>query len=232
MRRTRPASIVTAAALVLLSAGPLRAVRLDEARMIIELNDTDQDAGIQIFVDGEGWKRLKVFDPDGRKVFDVKGQGSVGMLGVTELFFESEEPSLEDLPLDQFMALFPEGRYRFKGKTTSGRNLKGSAQFTHVIPAAPALVSPVPGAVVDPANTVIEWMPVADPAGSRIVRYQVIVEREEPTLRVFSVDLSADATTVTVPPEFMESGTEYKYEVLAVEEGGNQTISEAEFETE
>lgn len=154
------------------------------------------------------------------------------MLGITELFFESEEPSLEELPLDQFLALFPEGRYRFRGRTVDGRSLRGSAVFTHVIPAAPQIVQPMEGLPVATTDTVIEWQPVADPAGSEIIRYQVIVEREEPTLRVFSADLSPRATTVTVPPEFLEPGTAYKVEVLAVEEGGNQTISEREFETE
>jgi hypothetical protein len=35
-----------------------------------------------------------------------------------------------------------------------------------------------------------------------------------------------------VPPEFMASGTAYKFEVLAIEASGNQTISEREFETD
>jgi hypothetical protein len=33
---------------------------------------------------------------------------------------------------------------------------------------------------------------------------------------------------VTVPPEFLEVGTVYKFEVLAIEAGGNQTITEGE----
>ncbi len=37
---------------------------------------------------------------------------------------------------------------------------------------------------------------------------------------------------MTVPPEFMDPGTEYKYEVLAIEASGNQTITEREFETD
>ncbi|MGH9464056.1 MAG: fibronectin type III domain-containing protein [Thermoanaerobaculia bacterium] len=227
--------ILVAAAVVTLFSGTLApeawAVRLDESRIIIELNSTDQDVGIQIFLDGEHWKRLKVFDPDGNKIFDVKGKGSVGALGVTELFMESEEPSLEDLPLDDFLALFPEGKYRFVGRTVDGRELKGTARFTHAIPEGPFLVQPAEGAVVDPDNTVVEWQAVADPPGSEIVGYQVIVERED-EVRVIDIKLSADITSVTIPPEFMEPGTEYKFEVLAIEDGGNQTISERAFETE
>lgn len=229
-------SLALVVAALLLAAGSTTgagAIPLDEARMIIELNDTDQDAGIQLFADGEGWRKLKVFDPDGRKIVNFKVRSSVRMLGgVTELFFESEEPSLDEFPLDQILALFPEGRYRFRGKTVDGRSLKGSALFTHVIPAAPQIVQPMEETLADPVNTVVEWQTVADPAGSEIVRYQVIVEREEPSLRVFSADLSARTTQVTVPPEFLEPGTDYKVEVLAVEKGGNQTISEREFSTQ
>jgi hypothetical protein len=32
---------------------------------------------------------------------------------------------------------------------------------------------------------------------------------------------------VTVPAELLEPGTEYGFEVLAIEEGGNQTITES-----
>jgi hypothetical protein len=84
--------------------------------------------------------------------------------------------------------------------------------------------------VVAPDHAVISWRPGDQPAGVEIVSYQVIVERENP-LRVFSVDLPATTTSVTVPPEFLESGTQYKLEVLAIEASGNQTITEIEFMT-
>ena len=53
-----------------------------------------------------------------------------------------------------------------------------------------------------------------------IVGYQVIVERLTPTLRVFSADLPATATKVTVPSAFMEPHTEYAFEVLAIDASG------------
>ena len=76
----------------------------------------------------------------------------------------------------------------------------------------------------------VVWNPVTGPPGIEIVAYQVIVEREDP-LRTFSVTVPASVTSVTIPPEFLEPGTEYKVEVLAIEAGGNQTISELDFET-
>ncbi|MDP2602094.1 MAG: hypothetical protein Q8S00_05820 [Deltaproteobacteria bacterium] len=54
--------------------------------------------------------------------------------------------------------------------------------------------------------------------------YQVIVG-------LFQVTVPATKTSVTVPPEFVESlaSGEQLFEVLAIEAGGNQTITESSF---
>ncbi len=202
-----------------------------DAKIIIELNATDQDVGIQVFLDGEAWKNVKIVSPGGRRILEVNGKGRLRKLGLTELFFESNEPSLDDLPLEEFLALFPEGEYTFLGSTVGGDKLVGAATLTHKIPDGPSIVSPEEGTVVDPKNTVIRWNPVTSPPGIEIVGYQVIVERENP-LREFSVTLPATTTSVAVPPEFLEPGTEYRFEVLAIEAGGNQTITQSSFSTE
>jgi hypothetical protein len=43
---------------------------------------------------------------------------------------------------------------------------------------------------------------------------------------------TTDRCSVTVPPEFLERGREYGFEVLAIERGGNQTITQSAFVTE
>ncbi len=65
-----------------------------------------------------------------------------------------------------------------------------------------------------------------------IVSYAVIVIREdvEPKLE-FTVTLPPTVTEVTVPSEFLLPGTEYKFEILAVEASGNQTLVESSFTT-
>jgi Fibronectin type III domain len=201
-----------------------------EAEIRIEVNSTDGDAGLQVDLDGEAWNEVTIVGPDGR-ILNVTAKGNLQTLGLTELFFESQEPSFDELPLEEFLELFPEGEYRFLGKTVEGTNLVSSATLTHDIPAGPIITAPRDGAVVNRKKTVIAWMPVTRPRGIEIVGYQVIVERPEPTLLVFSVDLPATATSVTVPREFLEPGTEYVFEVLAIEAGGNQTISEGFFQT-
>jgi Fibronectin type III domain len=203
-------------------------LELEEATMIIEFNSTDRDAGIQVFLDGEPWTKMRVKSPDGRRLLAVDAKGRLDNFGLTELFSESNEPELSELPLRKFKRRFPEGRYRFSGETIEGRKLVGSARLSHDIPPGPKLTSPPEGATVPETGLVASWQPVPNEGGIDIEGYRAIVERENP-LRVFNADLPASQTSVTVPAEFLEPGTDYKLEVQAIERSGNQTISEIEF---
>lgn len=205
-----------------------RPLRLDEATMIIEINSTDRDAGIQVFLDGEPWSEITVFAPAGRKILDVDATGRLNRFGLTELFSESHEPEFSELPLRQFKKRFPEGTYRFRGTTVAGRRLVGKARLSHDTPAGPKITSPVAGATVPEDNAVASWKRGRQPASVDIVGYRAIVEREEP-LRVFSADLPASVSSITIPAEFLQPGIEYKLEVQAIEKSGNQTISEITF---
>lgn len=79
----------------------------------------------------------------------------------------------------------------------------------------------------------VAWLPVPNPPGSTIVAYQVTVTQVLSVLpkRVFSVHLPAGTVRVTVPPQFLQRGAEYEFEVLAIEAGGNQTIHAGFFST-
>ena len=234
-RHIRALSLIAMAALAVgIAAADCWAAEDEEetslgAKIIIEFNATDEDLGIQAFFGGPSWEVVEIVGPDGRKVFHTD-RGSLKELGMNELSFESEEPSLEDLPLEQFLALFPEGKYDFVGKTVAGDDFEGTATLTHNIPDAPVVVWPEDGSV-NPDNAVIKWNPVASPPGIEIVGYQVAVEREDP-FRALTADVAPTSTSFTVPAEFLESGTEYKFEVLAIEASGNQTITVGFFETE
>jgi hypothetical protein len=210
------------------SAGHHRGeVQLEVSRLFFEYNSTDNDLGVQVSLDGENWRRLKIVNPDGRTIFDVEGKGPYRQLGLTELFFEGAEPSLDEFPLDQLLALFPEGQYAFDGVTVEGDELEGTAVLTHAIPAGPPNVHATLGA----ANSlVISWDGVTGPPAGfpvesiHIVGYQVILEP-------FQVTLPGSSRQVTVPPEFVASlpPGEQGFEVLAIEEGGNQTITVGSF---
>ena len=235
-RQMHTLSVFLLAAITLLVTTPkLWAIPLADARIIIEINATDGDAGIQIFLDGEGWNVCQVSDPNGTIVLNIQASGSVGRQGITELFFESAEPSFDEQTLAQLLALFPKGKYNINCMTTEGQALHGSATLTHKLPAAPVVISPEEGAGVDSnMPVVVQWQSVttAFPGGEPgvIAGYEIIVERLKDGLK-FSITLPATATFVTIPLEFIQPNTEYKFEVLAIEKSGNRTITESSFKT-
>jgi hypothetical protein len=210
--------------------GKGKPVLFEEAWLIVETNATDGDAGLQVFLDHDTWRSISIFLPDGTKILDIETQDVLVDYGLTELFSESSEPPFAKFPFEEFVKLFPEGRYTFAGETIDGKKLRSSVRLTHDIPAGPEIVSPEEDSIVSPGDVVVRWEQVTEPAGIEIVAYQVIVEREDP-LRVLDVKLPATATDLRVPAEFMEPGVEYKVEVLAIDKNGNQTITEVPFVT-
>lgn len=209
-------------------AGAGRANEFSIAKIYIEYNSTPSDLGFHVSLDGEDWKMLKIVNPNGATIFEVQGKGPYKDLGMTELFFEGAEPALADFPLHDLLALMPEGTYTFIGKTVDGVDLVSTATLSHAVPAGPPV-----SARVDDDDVTIRWRRVtAPPEGFpdrpiRIVGYQVIVES-------FQVTLPASSRRVTLPPEFVRSlePGEYPFEVLAIDQSGNQTITEGSFEIE
>jgi hypothetical protein len=212
-------------------------VDFEDVRLIIEFNSTDEDIGVQFFLDVDSWQSVRILNPLGKEIFDARARGRLLQLGGgTEMFLESQEPTLDELSLDEFFELFPEGTYRFAGRTPDGEVLTGEAEFSHDIPAGPEVTLPVTGgdecAANVPIPVVIAWNEVTttidgDPIG--IEAYEIIIEGEDVN---FDTIMPADAgTSLTVPAELLEPGTEYKSEVLAFAENGNQTITETCFVT-
>ncbi len=197
-----------------------------EARIYWEYNASANDLGVHVVLDAEDWKKIKIENPSEKTLFDVKGSGPYRTLGMTELFFEGAEPSLNEVPLAELLEMFPEGDYEFSGKLVGGEELESEAAFSHAIPAGPKVSHDLG------ANNylVIKWQEVTSPPqgfpAKKIViaGYQVIVDS-------FQVTLPASARSVTVPPEFVKSlgsGT-HPFEVLAIEASGNQTLTEGTF---
>lgn len=207
-----------------------QAKRLADTAIYIEINDTDGDAGIHVFLDGEGWDTMQMISPNGTE-FSVLAENSIGLQGITEFFFESAEPSFEEQSLEELLELFPRGVYRFRGTTTDGRPLRGNARLTHRLPMGPILVSPVDGEEVDPDDAVFTWLPVPDPPGGEIVGYEIVIGCEEPDFLSYTAQVGPEVTSLTVSPEILdqEDADECKWEVLAIEGSGNQTLTESEF---
>ena len=126
-----------------------RTIPLKASTMIIEYNASADDIGIQFFLDSDGWQSVEIFSPKGEQIFGAETEGSLTRQGGgTELFLESVEPEIADLPFERFFRRFPEGTYKFRARDNDGNLLKGNAEFTHDIPAGPKLVSPAEGATV------------------------------------------------------------------------------------
>lgn len=220
-----PAASVAVAVLAGTSTAAQQTIPFADARMIIEVNETDGDAGFQIFADAEPWRKFEVFRPDGSRIVDFEADSVLRNFGLTELFSESNEPPFDEFPLARFKALFPAGTYRFRGETAEGKLLVGSARFSHKIPRGPIVLSPLEGSTIDRDDAEVRWRPAPQPQGINVVRYQVIISGGEPS-REFSVFLPGSARKVEIPEEFLAPNTEYEGEVLAIEAGGNQTITQ------
>jgi hypothetical protein len=219
-------------------------IPLKDAKLNIEHNATDSDTGFQGFIDSEGWQSLDVRGPNGT-VLSFAGRGDLARLGLTELFFETVEPSNADLPIEEMLAKLPAGDYRIKGPTMengeSFGKTEGTAWLTHNIPAGPALLSPPAGATIPTTGLVATWGAVTETITGdsvNIIAYQLIIEKDEPPhphmigKMGLSMYLPSSVTSIAVPNGFLEPGTAYKWEVLAIEESGNQTLSSGEFQTQ
>jgi len=208
-------------------AKPRPDVPLEVAKIYWEYNSTDADLGIQVSLDGEEWERLKISDPNGKVIFEVRGRGSLGHVGLSELFFEGSEPSLSDVPLEEMLDRFPAGLYEFEGKTVDGEAIGGEAFFSHAIPAGPIVTTTV-GAndLVRIGWTAVTSTPPGFPSGTiDIAAYQVLVDE------TFQMNVPASVLSITLPPEFvaaLASGA-HTVEVLAIDRDHNQTITEASF---
>ncbi len=218
----------------------------DEAQIFFELNNTDGDLGIHALIDGEAWKRLEIEDPRERRMLAVIVRGRLRRQGLTEIFFESAEPTFDELLPEEFFARFPEGTYEVEGLTLEGEELESETEVTHLMPAPPVIrVNGVPAAEdcdegpipTAGAPVTISWDDVTlshPDLGRRnepvtVVNYEVVVEIDDTPFKSNAI-LPPGQTSLTVPPEFIaliESGEDVKYEVLVGEESFNQTAFES-----
>lgn len=236
-------------------------LEFDETEIFFELNDTDGDLGIHALIDGDGWKRLTMVGPDGNRMLHVRVKSNLRRQGLTEFFFESAEPTFDEVAPQTFFARFPAGEYEVEGETIDGREIEGETLVSHAMPSPPQPTVNGYGFDTDCDDedfvkvtepVMIAWPPVtmshpeAEGAGAGVQppvpvdihNYQVVVEAElemgdgSEFASVFSIILPPDTLTVTVPPEILALSDEFKYEVLAREASYNQTAVESCFALE
>ena len=139
--QTRHGVLFSTALLVLASVIPVWAeepeIPFDVAKVFFQLNDTDGDLGFHAFIDGEPWKNLEIESPDERTLLDIRTRSKLRLQGLTELRFESAEPTFDELDPSEFFSRFPEGIYEVEAETLEGDELESEVEISHVLPAPP-----------------------------------------------------------------------------------------------
>ena len=260
--------MVAAAAFILAVAAPElwandddgEEIPFDEANIFFELNDTDGDLGIHALIDGEAWKELEIEDPRGREMLHIRVKGRLKRQGLTEIFFESAEPTFDELSPEEFFDRFPEGTYEIEGETLEGDELESEIELSHVMPAPPENIKVNRQSAAEDCDAIdlpsvregrpviISWDPVTESHPTigedgpiEVIRYQAVAEweDEDEVVYVFSADFPPSdermRMRVTVPPQFIAAGIaagvdEFKFEILVREASGNQTAVESCFE--
>jgi hypothetical protein len=219
------AGIFAASALVpaLSSAGWKNVGQFEYATIHVERNATDGDTEIVITakpLSDLGLKTFAVLSPRWRKVAEVAAPAR--SRGLRELLFETPEP--EDSAI---LASYPEGGYLYFGVAPNGRQFLGSAELSHDLPAATAILSPTDGQEVPVGPLTVHWADVPDAA-------QYIFEFENESAdpeQSFTLNLPAGINSFEVPAALVVAGSDYQVGVATVHENGNVVFVEAAFTT-
>ena len=217
----------------------------DEAELFFELNNTDGDLGIHANIDGGPWKHLTIEDLNEKVILRIRANGRLRRQGMTQLEWESAEPTFDELSPAEFFARFPEGVYEIEGITLDNEELESEVELSHV------MAAPVPNVTVnglpaadscDEANlpqvtlpVFVDWDEVTHSHPTigtpdvpvEISRYQFFVERDDVKI---SVDLGEDVTDFPIPDAFLSEPGVWKYEIIARTEAGNNTAVESCFD--
>ena len=253
----RQVSLVIGAGLMVMSSQAGLGQEADElpfseAQLYFELNHTDGDLGIHGLIDGDAWKSLEIEGPGEQLLMNVWIRGSLRKQGMTEIFFESDEPSFDELTPAAFFKRFPQGIYEIEGITLEDEELEAEIRLSHVMARPPggikvngknaavncdATLPVVSEPVTLDWNAVTKSHPtVGTPnVNVTVLTYEVVgeIEREgqNPDVLVFKADLPRNVTAFVFPESFTAlADGEMKFEIVTKLTNGNQTAVESCFE--
>lgn len=219
-------------------------VEFSDTQLYFELNATDRDVGLHGRLDGPSWGNAKILGPGGTfHVIKAFSNTDSPEFGMTELFFESNEPPIAERSFAELLMLFPAGTYSFMGTTRDGQPMSGSDELTADMPCPPTLFN----AVHAGDDVVLRWRlepgsfdpdtEECDGDDVEVESIEVVVELEDTAseeTRSLTMALSPDVRRLEIPEEILDGldpeTTDAKFEVLVIEESGNRTASEREFE--
>ena len=76
------------------------------------------------------WKWISIENPNERRLLKARVRGALRRQGMTELFFESAEPTFDELDPANFFARFPAGEYEIEGLTLNGEEIESETMLT------------------------------------------------------------------------------------------------------
>lgn len=258
-KQHRPRTLTVAAAIAaggMLSTGAAATEPcgdFGECKALIEINASDGDIGFHFLKDGDDLRATHIEDPNGRKVFEDKAKGPLVEQKYTEIFGESAEPLCWEDPdadpdeeivtLEEFVARWVAGTYRFFGQGDQGEMSMGETELTHDLPAAPmdvafssGVVSWAPGddlgecADFDELTALVaEGVLPTHPAVVPVALWEVVFEPDDGSGLNYTVRVPGGQSSVTVPADYLAAlpaNTPAKVEVGAITEDDNATFTE------
>lgn len=214
--------VCTTAAAVAYTSAPAP-VQL-EASLILEMNDTDQDAEFVLTLDSdEAIEWLGIKNGVGRPVFGFRSN-DVANLGINKLSMESAEPDIATV-----LAAYPEGMYAIIGRTIAGSPITGTVTVSHDLLSPPTLIQPASDAadVSHTAPLTLQW--IVDPNANRyLVEFEL--EDADPPVEIVTT-VPGTVGSFVVPAELLEGDADYKWQVKAFNADGNAIATEFAFTT-
>lgn len=173
-----------------------------ECKALIEINATDGDIGFHFLMDGDDLNSARIYDPDGRKVFEDQAKGPLKEQKLTETFAESAEPLCwndpeadedeEVVTLEEFLDRWAAGFYLFTGSGDGGEKSFGETELTYHLPAAPA--------EVDFDGSVVTWE-AGDDLGNCASVPELDALVANGTLPIHPENVTVDAWEVVLEPD-------------------------------
>jgi hypothetical protein len=187
----------------------------------LDQNATDGDTELVLIAKGQdiGLKSLVIFAPNRRLVGAFNGDRRG--VGIREFQLESAEAT--DLP--RLLAAFPQGSYSFLAKNVNGQCLRGTAELSHAIAPATALLTPAEQQVVPVSQLLLSWAGVSDAE-----RYIVQLNNKSAGTAL-TLEAPPSTTSLAVPAQFLQPDAEYQFLVGVRTATGNITFVERTFFT-
>jgi len=173
-----------------------------ECKALIEINSSDGDIGFHFLMDGDDLNMARIFDAEGRKVFEDQAKGPLKEQKLTETFAESAEPLCWNDPeaeedelivyLEEFLARWPAGYYLFEGHSDGGEKSFGETKLTFDLPAAPV--------EVDFDGEAISWAAGNDLGNC--ANYEILESLvDDGTLPTHPEDITVDSWEIVLEPD-------------------------------